>query len=125
ALMPSMNTTRAMANLVNAAALADHQRGDDHAALAHLTQGEFIAYVADGYPSLVGHLVGVGCRALCADRIIKISSDLRIGSAPTDATPDDMRNIIALLLDDSRPRNGYIRGFQGERMISLQLIRGI
>src|SRR4051812_25007242 len=54
---------RQLANVLGAAAMAEHQRGDDRAALRHIRQIMFIALVTDRHPSLIGHLVAVGLHA--------------------------------------------------------------
>ena len=124
-MLPDLNGIRAMANLSMAAALLEHQRGDDRAAMEHLNRIIFIAEVVDRNPTLVGHLVAVGCRAMAAQRLAEIAPDLRIGAQPTDVSPEDVHRMISRLLDDKPLRDGYIWGMQGERMGELAMVRQI
>ena len=124
-MLPGFNNMRALANLLAADALLAHQRGDDARALKRLEQILFVAQVIDRQPTLVAHLVSIGCRAMAAQRLMEISSDLHIGPQPTDASPQDIDRVIHTLLDDKPLHDGYVWAMQGERMLELTMVRGI
>jgi hypothetical protein len=125
AILPELNGIRALADVLMSEGLLEHQRGDDRAAMEHLNCIMFIAELTDRYPTLVGHLVAIGCRAMAAQRLMEISPDLRIGTRHGDAPPAQVRATIDRLLNDKTIRDGYIWGLQGERMFQLTLVRRI
>ncbi|HEX4796452.1 MAG TPA: hypothetical protein VH370_21865 [Humisphaera sp.] len=116
---------RQLAYVLGTAAMVDHQRGDDRAALRHIRQIMFIAQVTDRHPSLLGHLVAVGVHAIAVNKILQITPDLRVGGNEIDANADAVRETIGNLLDDRAIRDGFIRGMIGERVLSLDMSRNM
>ena len=117
ALSDNLNGRRALCMLFRGAALLDHEKGDSAAALRHIDDIIFVSRYTDKVPSLVGHLVAIGCTALATESCFELAPDLRIGTSKGDATPADVRKMIDTLLDDAPLREGMRRAFRGERML--------
>ena len=100
-MLPEMNGQRALVNLLAEAATLDHTNGDETSALRRLDDIVFIARFIDRHPSLVGHLVSIGCTAVACDRIYDLAPDLKVGAAAGEVPPQDLRKMIDLLLDDA------------------------
>lgn len=124
-MLPTLNGVRAVARLHEEAALLAHEKGDDAAALRHIDDIRFIAHFADKHPSLVGHLVSIGCHALATETIFDIAPDLKIGTAQGDAPPQDVRRMIDALLDERAYRDGLRQALRGERMMQLDSVRAL
>lgn len=124
-MLPATNGFRALANQLGDAALLAHEQGDDAAALRRVDDILFVARFADRHPSLVGHLVSIGCAALACDRLIEITPDLKIGAAAGAAAPQEVRAVIDRLLDDAAARDGLRHALRGERMMQLDAVQSI
>jgi hypothetical protein len=123
-LMP-MNGVRALCRMECAAALLEHEKGDDAAALACIERAILLSRYADKNPSLVGHLVSIGCLAMASAYTMEIAPDLKIGTAPGDVPPEQLKRVIATLLDDVPPREGLHLALRGERMGQLDTVQSI
>jgi hypothetical protein len=127
--LSGMNSRRALANLLAADALLAHEKGDDAAAIARIDDIIFVSRYTDKNPSLVGHLVSIGCLALATQQVFDIAPDLRIGTNKGAAARADLRKLMDQFLDDAPPRDGQRLAFRGERMAQLDamdaLSRGI
>jgi hypothetical protein len=125
-LLPSvLNGQRSLCVLLGAAALLDHEKGDDASALGRIDRILFVARFNDRHPSLVGHLVSIGCTALACETVYQIAPDLRVGSGAGEVSPPEVRRIIDLLLDEEHPRAGLRLAMRGERMVQLDTIESI
>ncbi|MEA2708475.1 MAG: hypothetical protein QOF78_1076 [Phycisphaerales bacterium] len=124
-MMPSMKGPRELCNLLRRAALVDHENGDDAAALRRVDDILHIARFCDRHPSLIGHLVAIGCTALAAETIFDLAPDLKIGAAPGAIASADARKMIDRLLDDAESRDALRRSLRGERMSQLDAVRSI
>ena len=128
-VLADMNGKRALANHLSYAALLAHENRDDADALRHIDDIVVLSRYVDKNPSLVGHLVSIGCLALATQQVFDIAPDLRIGTNKGDAAPADVRKLIDTFLDDVPPREGERLAFRGERMGQLDtmdaLSRGI
>ena len=116
ALADNLNGRRALGMLFRGAALLEHENGDSAAALRRVDDIIFVSRYTDKNPSLVGHLVAIGCTALATETCFELAPDLRIGTNTGDAAPADVRKLIDTLLDDAPPREGMRLAFRGERM---------
>jgi hypothetical protein len=128
-LANNLNGQRALCMLFDAAARLEHENGDDATALRRVYDMIFVSRYTDKNPSLVGHLVSIGCLAMASETVNELAPDLRVGIAKGDAAPADVRRLIDTLLDDGPPRKGLRLAFRGERMGQLDtmdaLNRGI
>jgi hypothetical protein len=124
-LLPDLSAIRGLANVLADSALLEHQRGDDQAALQNLQRIFLISRILERNPTLVGHLVCIGCQALAAQRLADISSDLRVGPGAKDASPEQVQQMITTLLEEKSLRDGYVWSMQGERMLELTMVQNI
>jgi hypothetical protein len=123
--LQDMSHVRALVTHLGYVALLDHERGDDRSAMARVDQILFVSRFADRHPSLVGHLVSIGCAALACDKVFEMTPDLKIGTGPKDASPQDVRKMIAVLLDDAPSQQGLRLAFRGERMCELDAVESL
>ena len=121
--LPDLKQFRMLARLLRASALIEHEQKNDRLAIQRISQIISVADVVDRYPALVGHLLAIGCRTIAADTGVQIAPDLNIGGGERDASIAEVRRTIGLLLDDTPSRDGYRRGFSGERMFELAMAR--
>ena len=115
ALYPDLNPQRDLASLLSYTMLADARRGDSGrvANLGLLMAGQADALGA-GHPTMLGHLVTLGLDDQLSDTIARVAPVLAFGPASTNADPDDIRRLIAVLLDDGPRRDGWRRAVAGE-----------
>jgi hypothetical protein len=120
-LLRSLNPQRGLANLLQATAWYHHQNGDDRQAVERVHQIFAQARALSRQPFLVSHLVAVGVAAQGDQTLLPMLPDLRVGSGPTDATPAQLRRLIADLTDDRWRSAGLRRAMQVERIGMLEL----
>ena len=122
--LPDLNPQRNVATLLRGAAMDAHQRGNDAEAVGRLRQLLALERAMYRYPSIVGHLVGVGIGATASDTLGKIAPDLRIGSSPDSGQPasvEQINRLMADLLDETAQREGQRYAFQYERMTLIDM----
>ncbi|HEX8339876.1 MAG TPA: hypothetical protein VF624_03110 [Tepidisphaeraceae bacterium] len=124
-LLPSLNGLRDNANLLWRQALADHDAGTHDVALGRLLQIEITARGAASHPSIVGYLVGAGCRALEAEGILSLAPHLKIGTSAGEAPPALVRAAIDAMLDDSAIAAEERRAYQSERFLQVDTLESI
>ena len=132
-LLPHLNQTRQLANILRAAALHAAQRGDHAAAVEHVLDFEPLMRSLDDQPFLITHLVRIGVEALAADTVGEIARDLEIAGGPGGAAPipatgvslpasrEQVRGLIALLLDDRSRRSSFMASLEGERAAQVDV----
>jgi hypothetical protein len=132
-LLPHLNHTRRLANILKAAALHAAHRGDHAAAVEHVLDIEPLMRSLDDQPFLITHLVRIGVEAVAADAAAEIARDLEIaggsgGNAPVPATGvsspasrEQVRALIALLLDDGPRRSSFMASLEGERAAQVDV----
>jgi hypothetical protein len=118
-LSPHLNRHRALVNLLRAAALLAHHRGDDAEALRRVDQVLLVSRALDHQPFLVHHLTAVGCGAVGYWAAAQLAPDLRIG--PAGAPPEQVRKLVAQLLDERPLNDGQRRAWVGERVAQFEL----
>lgn len=121
--VPGLNGVRSVANLLRYQALIDFEHNDHAIALRRLEWIELPAKGGFSYPTLVGYLVGSGCRSMAANAFIELAPDLKVAPAPGGATPKQLKRIIDSLLDTQRIDVDVTHGLKGERVDSLEMIR--
>jgi hypothetical protein len=137
-LLPELNQSRHLANLLGDAALHAHLNGDDAEALELVRDVRHLAYAVDEEPLVVPHLVAIGIDALSLNRLGVIACDIEIEGHPTtrrvSTQPTTMRTlrraseaqvkaIIGELLDDRDLHAGLRRAMLGERVQQLDIGR--
>lgn len=122
-LLPDLSGLRNLARAAQRAALIDFDGGRHDAALEDLRAIEPLARGAGSHVSLVGMLVATGCRGLEADTIMQMAPTLRVGASPGDASPQQVRQAIARLLDDSAARRDLIMGMKSERVFQVDTMQ--
>jgi hypothetical protein len=129
-LLPHLNKSRRLANVSRAAAFHAAQSGDHAAAIEHVRDMQRMARTLDdGNVFLVTHLVQLGVDAITADAAAQLATDLQVAGA-TDAstrpahapaTREQVRALIANLLDDGPRRASLHASLQGERAAQVDI----
>src|SRR5688572_14975456 len=119
-LYPDLNPQRELSNLLRAAAIDAHDRGDDAEALRRIDQTLFQSRGVAQQPAVVAHLVALGIGAMAADTVGQIAPALRIasgaGQTPGAATREQVKRLIEDLLDERGVFGGEATGLRGARM---------
>jgi hypothetical protein len=109
--------TREFPEMLRAAGLLAHQRGDDHIAMARVRQLLLIARVVQQEPSNVAQCAVMRVRGMACDLLLQIAPDLRLGAGSSDSvTTTEVRSMIEELMDDASRRRALVRSLQGERV---------
>lgn len=117
--LPQLNGSRRLASLLAAAAVLDHEKGDDASAVRRLEQVVFLSRCMGRFPTMIGHLVSHGLSAMAASRAVELAPDLRIGTDAGAASPQQIGQLIGLLLDDRPPMESYRLGLRAERVMAV------
>src|SRR5688500_11860445 len=137
-LLPHLYQTRRLANILRAAALHAAQRGDHAAAVEYVLDFEPLMRSLDDQPFLITHLVRIGVEAVAADAVAEIARELEIaggpggggrrGGAPVPATGvssparrEQVRALLALLLDDQPRQSSFTAALEGERAAQMDV----
>jgi len=117
--LPDLAPVRDVANYVAFRAIVQHQNGEDDQALSTLAWIEPVARTAAASPGIVGRLIAAGCRGLQSDTLWQIAPDLRVGTAPGEATPQQLRRCIAMLLDARQIHQEERAALRAERVTAF------
>jgi hypothetical protein len=121
-LSSDLTQQRSLVNLLWAASLLAHHQGDDAEALRRVGQILLVSRALDHQPFLTHHLTAIGCAAV-ANRVLgEEAPDLRVGGAG-GASREQVRALVAELLDDRALNEGQRRAWVGERVMQLELPR--
>jgi hypothetical protein len=133
----SLNSARALANVLGDAALNAHEHGNDAEALEYLLDlfHEDDSLNQSGF-MLIHRLVAIGINALAIDRLEVITADnLQVRNAPFADRPTTqpihavdravIEQLIRRLLDDRPERDGQVRAYRGERMWIVDSIQSL
>jgi hypothetical protein len=116
---------RGLGNVLADGAEYKHLQGDDAEALDRLRDGYRLGRAIESDPLLVSQLVGWGIDVLMTDATQRIAPTLAVSSRsqPTSkaATADDVRALIAELLDEREGRDALVRCLESERAFLLDL----
>jgi hypothetical protein len=121
-LMPDLNRLRDAANFLRYQSLIDFDQNRQDAALDRLAEVEPIAQGAASHRSLVGYLVGIGCRAMQAYTLADFLPELRIGAAPGEVRPEQAGVWIHRLLDERQSVAEMHAAYRAERVSQLDAI---
>jgi hypothetical protein len=116
---------RGLVTLAWAAALVAHQRGDDAEALRRVGQILFVARALDHQPGLIHHLVALGCNAAAARAAADLAPGLHAGAEAGAASPGQVRELVATLLDERPLADGQRRAWVAERVMQLDVPNAI
>lgn len=122
---PELSNLRDVAYYQKYRAFQALEAGQSDQALNRLAEIEPVAVGAASNATLVSWLMSVGCRAMQADAIIQTASDLRIGSDPGAASPEQVRQLIASLLDDRAIVAEMHSAFRGERVMVIDGMQAV
>ena len=133
-LFPLLNQARGLANTSGDAAMREHLRGNDAAALELARDVRHLARSVDRQPWLISHIVATGCEALALNRIMMMApalevapggEDVRAGSAVPDgpATRGQVKALIAELAGPDARRLSAAAGLASERMVLAESVR--
>lgn len=123
---PHFRSQRQIANLLFDAALLAHETGNDALAVEQLDDALFAADAVGEMETLLSHLIEIGCEALPLSALMLIAPDLDIAqdTSPTTipstadpATRRQVRELIAVLLNQGSRGTDARRAFYGERML--------
>jgi hypothetical protein len=114
--------TRDLALLFHADALLAHRAGDRRQALRRAGQILSLGRAVDYQPGLIPHLVAVGITAMSVGAAGEVVPELAV---PRDVPPDEVRALIARLLDDLPMRAGLRRAMVTERVMEVDAIEAI
>jgi hypothetical protein len=119
-MLPDLPQVRVVARLLRFAAVLEHHNGNHDQAIARLRQIIALSDSAQNMsPGIISHLIGIGICALGSDCIAELSPDLKIGPETGAAKVDEIKALIAALLDESTIRRGWTDGANGDRALAL------
>lgn len=118
-LLPELNKQRMLGKLTSQRALLEHQEGNDAEAVESVRRTLFVARSTGRMPFLVSGLVSQGIAREAATAAGKIAPDLKIGDAGGAVKPDQLRQLIAELLDDGAEKESLRLALLAERMSQL------
>jgi hypothetical protein len=130
-LEPDLTEQRTLVNFLRLAALAAHEDGDDAKAIRHVREMLYLARAVDSSPTLVAHLVSIGCAAAASSLAVELMPDLRVASADPNADPTqekgpagraEVERLIVELLDEEASWQGFGRAMKGERVSQFDAV---
>jgi hypothetical protein len=123
AAMNIHTSSRSVANFMADMALNFHFRGDDAQAMEYVANIRAQARALQQSPMFVSSLVAIGIDGLAMDRLQIMAGNLSVAgtksAAPKSATLQQVKEMIADLLDDQLIRENQLRSLQCERMIAM------
>ena len=124
-LLPELNGIRALANLAWSAAMLEHHEGRHDLLVLRLRQALYLADTCESTPALVAHLTALAVSDGTAVRIESLAPTLRIGDGGAevgDASPGEVRGLIATLLDETTIEAGFRRSVESQRMQDVDML---
>ncbi len=116
--IPPLSRQRTLARLLCLAAITAHEAGDDAAAVEYLRDAFAAGRAVGKGPTLIHALVHLAIDALATSCVEEIAPALRVGG-DRGATPEQVRKLIAELLDEKPIREAMVLGFMGERAMQF------
>ncbi|HEV8604516.1 MAG TPA: hypothetical protein VGQ99_04075 [Tepidisphaeraceae bacterium] len=118
---PESDELKRVAELVGAASLLADQKGKHAEAVQHVEDLLMISRMFGEMPGYVPFLMGIGVTAMGAERVIQIAPDLKIGT--DGASEQQVKNLIAQLLDERALRESQWRALRWERAARVDAAR--
>jgi hypothetical protein len=116
---------REFPEMLRAAGLLAHQRGDDQSAMARVRQLLLIARVVQQEPSNMAQCAVMRIRGMACDLLLQIAPDLQLGDGSAGSvTAAEVRSMIEELMDDDSRRRALVRSLQGERVKGWDYAKG-
>jgi hypothetical protein len=115
----------ALAQLLHAAAVVAHRRGDDAEALRRFDQMRFVAAALDHQPGATFHLIALSYDARAGRALSDLAPELKVGPGPGAVPPERLREQIGSWLDERAAGEGLRRMFVGERVMELDFPSGV
>jgi hypothetical protein len=125
--LSELNPLHDLANVILLAAVVEHHDGRDNLVVGRIEQLMFLADRCETAPAEVGHGVAKGIHASAAARIEQFAPELNIGAKNGDGqvSAEQVRKLIARLLDETTLAAGQAHAMQAERMTMLDLFRAM
>ena len=118
--IPSLSSERHLANLLGDTALFEHLHENDSEAIESLQDLLALSNAVTKQQYLISYLVSVGIDALTFERICLIAPGLRLEGTPKSATPQQVRDLISVLLRDvDGPR--FHAALASEKVFNLEM----
>lgn len=118
-----VESTRRLCQLLCFAAMDAHAGGDDQKSVDFLGDALAEADAAEQRPTLIGHLVAIGCTAKASDEIGRMAADLRIGANGLSRT--QITSLIATLQNEGPMNEGEKLCWRSERLFGLRAFQGV
>ena len=118
-LLPELNGLRSIQHVLVTSALVEHRARRDDRVVRRFGQILYLGDTCARTPAAVAHLIALGTNGVVAMRVEELGPDLQIGAAPGNASADDVRKLIATLLDETTIASGFETAMQAERMTKL------
>ena len=115
---PPLARQRELARLLCLAAITAHEAGDDAAAVEYLRDALAAGRAVGAGPTLIHALVHLSIDAQATSGVEAIAPALRVGG-DGGATAQQVRKLIAELLDEKPIREGMVLAFMGERAMKF------
>ena len=122
-VLPRLASMMVLAKTLRLAGVADHDAGNDAAALEHFRDALDLARVCRHLPMLIGSLLASANETAALKAIEQAAPRLAIGDGRGQARADDVRRLLAELLDESEVREGLTRAVMGERSMIYDTVQ--
>ena len=122
-LLPDVNGQTKLAALSRMSALLAHQQSDDREAVERVRDLLMLSRAAGKMDTgVIPLLVESGTSSMAASAAIEMTRDLRVGMSAGDASAEQVRLLIAELLDEAQMREGAVRAMKFERAMGVQFV---
>ncbi len=122
AILPDLVAQRQLSKALCAVAAHNHVVDNDEVAIEVIRDALHQAVTLGRHPAVVSVLVAIGTQALVVSRIEDCVHDLRVGHSP-GASPQQVRGLIAELLDEQPLRDGLRGAMLGDRAYLLDTLQ--
>jgi hypothetical protein len=123
--MPDWQEQKALANLSMGDIAYQHYSGLDSAALERARDMLRMSAAMEEMPLGLSHLIAVGMSAMAAENLVMMAPALRIGESGGAASKQQVRMVIAELLDERAMAEGLRRSVRWSRMEQVDGIRSL
>ncbi|MGB7157373.1 MAG: hypothetical protein WBD40_04865 [Tepidisphaeraceae bacterium] len=119
------NGYRDVTSVLHCDALLAHAEGDDTRAIKRASELLFLSRVMGKQPTFMSNLVSIAIAAIASQVSGEVGPELRIGTSAGEAPPQQVRDLIAQLLDETHTAQSQQDGLLGERMLQLTMVRSM
>ena len=114
-----------MAYALRTAALVAHDQGDDATAVEYLRNSRAVGEALYSVPLLVGQMVAVSNDSILASTVESIAPTFAIGRMPTSANPEEVRALIADLVNTRSAHKNLARAMTAERTLAYEFQKAV